>query len=224
MTYITQAAETAIAEMKMYDATQTVTINTADIIHAVLGFSTGQVDKWTFDSGGSNTAITAFADAGGGDVTVTSAGHTLAADDIVVITNTTNYNGAYVVQGISGNDFDITHSWDGDDAAGQATQPSTLKAGSSAAGDYKVNFAIAGMSAAGVNKVFEWVVYKNVTAQTQIASERNHSGTDMGSMSGVGFIPTIAEDDIIWLSCANTTGADTTNYTLEHVNVNLERL
>jgi hypothetical protein len=70
-------------------------------------------------------SITAFADAGGGQVTVTAAGHALTEDDLVTISGTTNYNGSYTATGVTTNTFEITHSWDGDDATGTWTGAGT---------------------------------------------------------------------------------------------------
>lgn len=56
-------------------------------------------------------AITAFADAGGGDVTVTSAGHGLSDGETVVITGTTNYDGSYTISNTAADTFDITATW-----------------------------------------------------------------------------------------------------------------
>lgn len=53
-------------------------------------------------------AISAFADAGGGKVTATSAGHTLVNGDTVTITDNVSYNGTYVISGVASGTFDFT--------------------------------------------------------------------------------------------------------------------
>lgn len=63
-------------------------------------------------------SITAFADAGGGQVTVTSAGHGLAENDLVSINGTTSYNGDFTATNVTANDFEITDTWVADDATG----------------------------------------------------------------------------------------------------------
>jgi len=63
-------------------------------------------------------AITAFADGGGGTVTVTSAGHALSNGDVVVISNTTSYNGTFTISGVTTDTFKITDTWVADDATG----------------------------------------------------------------------------------------------------------
>jgi len=77
--------------------------------------------KMTIQSRG---AITAFADAGSGLVTVTSAGHglapggLLAAGTVVVITDTPNYDGAHTLQTAVTDSFTITAPWVENDATG----------------------------------------------------------------------------------------------------------
>lgn len=62
--------------------------------------------------------ITVFADAGGGNVTVTSAGHGLSNGDRVVIRNTTNYNSTYTISSVTTDTFQIVETFAGDDATG----------------------------------------------------------------------------------------------------------
>jgi hypothetical protein len=53
--------------------------------------------------------ITAFADAGGGQVTVTtSAAHGYANGHVMRITGTTNYNGSYIISNVTATTFRIT--------------------------------------------------------------------------------------------------------------------
>ena len=67
-------------------------------------------------------AITAFADAGSGKVTVTSADHNVKATRNVLIIGTTNYNGVFTVSNITDDTFDITDTWVADDATGTFTE------------------------------------------------------------------------------------------------------
>ncbi len=70
------------------------------------------------DTGTWTLSITAFADGGSGKVIVSCASHGLSNNDTVTIAGTTNYNGDEDIDNIELNSFEITHSWDGDDATG----------------------------------------------------------------------------------------------------------
>jgi len=63
-------------------------------------------------------SITHFADAGAGQITVTSAAHGLSNGDYVTISGTTNYNGWFLVANVATNTFEITDTWVSDDATG----------------------------------------------------------------------------------------------------------
>ena len=63
--------------------------------------------------------ITAFADAGGGQVTVTTENaHGLPNGTRVCLNGTTNYNGTFTIASVTTNGFDITDTWVSDDATG----------------------------------------------------------------------------------------------------------
>ena len=81
----------------------------------------------TFDQRGANAlggslssgSITAFADAGGGLVTVTSATHGLSAGDRITIFGTTSYNGVFEIQTVpTANTYTIIDAFVSDDATG----------------------------------------------------------------------------------------------------------
>lgn len=67
----------------------------------------GLLEGWTYTDGHAG-AISATSTGAGATVTMTSAGHTLVADDWVTINGTTTYNGVEQIVSISGNDFVIT--------------------------------------------------------------------------------------------------------------------
>jgi surface protein len=71
----------------------------------------GLLTGWTdfTGSGWNSGSITAFADAGGGQVTVTTAdAHGYANNHVMRITDTTNYNGSYVISNVTATSFRIT--------------------------------------------------------------------------------------------------------------------
>lgn len=65
--------------------------------------------------------ITQFADAGGGNVRVTSANHGFDNGNDIAISDTTNYNGAFTVANRAADTFTIIDTWVADDGAGTVT-------------------------------------------------------------------------------------------------------
>ena len=74
-------------------------------------------------------AITAFADAGSGNVTVTSAAHGLVNGQLITISGTTSYNGDFTVANATADTFTIVDTWVADDATGTWVQNCTDPAG-----------------------------------------------------------------------------------------------
>jgi hypothetical protein len=72
-------------------------------------------------------SITAFADAGGGKVTVTSNAHNMSNGTTVWQKNNTSYNGRFVISGVTTNTYDIVATWVADDATGSWTTAAFTK-------------------------------------------------------------------------------------------------
>lgn len=69
--------------------------------------------------------ITAFADAGGGQVTVTSNGHGMVNLATVTIEDTTSYNGFFEISNVATNTYQITDTFVSNDATGRYTTDSS---------------------------------------------------------------------------------------------------
>jgi len=91
-------------------------VGKAVIIGGGTGWTTGtyNISSVNTDSG----SITAFADAGGGQVTVTSASHGIPEGRAVTISGTTSYNDTFTATNVAENTFEITATFVADDATG----------------------------------------------------------------------------------------------------------
>lgn len=207
-----------LAEMYVNNNAVATTIETADTPIALRLFSLGDLSGFTFDAG-STGAITAFADATGGSVRVTSAGHNLATGEIVTIRGTTNYNGIFEVTLFDASNFDIVDTWAGDDGASDWEQGSHLIAGSGAAGSYLLTWAMSA-SAATINDIFIFSVVKNSAVQVESEIKRKFANNDVGAMAGTMLL-TVAAGDVVWM-CAQNDG--TGAITISYANANLHRL
>ena len=222
-----QLAAVLYAEMKMYEATQAVTINTGDVYHGVYGYSTGSLKGFTFDAGRNVDAdITSEADNTVLRI-VTSAAHNLTTGDIVTCTNMNDaaHNAPTQVTVINATTFDcddITYVAGAGASDGVVDEPSYLQAGTGTTGDFVCSMSVSG-SSGGNGKIFKWEIFKGVTEIDTIVGERSHSVTDIGVIACSGIITSLAAGDRIWLACKNTT-PDTTNFSIEHSNINLHKL
>lgn len=124
-----EACNQAIEEiLRSYDIPEMVVAT-----HIVFS-STGSVSKpsdyfrmvklWSSENAGQ---ITAFADAGGGEVTVTSTSHGLSNGNIVRIVGTTSYNGVFAISDVTTNTFNIVDAFVADDATGSWTEGQALR-------------------------------------------------------------------------------------------------
>lgn len=78
--------------------------------------------SYTITGADRTRTISAFADAGGGEVLVTASSDTFLSTGVTItISGTTNYNGTYVMTRVDNTSFKITAAWAGDDATGTAT-------------------------------------------------------------------------------------------------------
>lgn len=195
-------------------------ISTQSVYRPVRFFSTGSVRGFTFKAD-STGAITAFADAGSGKVTVTSNGHGLLDGEVVGIQGTTSYNGVFVISGKTDNTFNITATWVANDATGNWYLGSTLKANAGSAGMYNCQWN-SSFSTASNSQVMQIAVFSNATAQLSTTVQRKTgTGGDVGACGGNGII-TVADGDYILLCAQNTTSAS--NATFAYGNLVLTRI
>jgi len=188
--------------------------------------STSLANGWTQDDGGGGTSfpIAAIADAGGGDITVTTTGsHLLAVGDIVSQTNLADvaYEGIFDVLTVPGaTTYTVTAAFTADDT-GTMDQCAYLLAPTGGAGSYSLKWTGSATSAVN-NETFDYVVYVEATAQSKIETRRKFgTATDFGSLSGGGYVA-VSDGDKIVFTIANNDSAG--NLTFRNLNIRLERL
>ncbi len=219
MSYLTRFASANYGGMRITTDTAQ-SIAAANDAHAIYGGATGSVLNFTFTAG-CTQLITAFADAGGGKTTVTcGAGHTLANGDYCTISNTTNYDGAYLVSDVAGNNFAITKAFNGDDAQGTARRGDRLVAGYGADGVYSLGYSVSASEAGAAGSTASYTAYVNATAQTQAECKRKYANNDVGNSGAVGLV-TIAEGDHVWFGLTST---GTNTITIAEANATIHRI
>lgn len=163
----------------------------------------------TFVDGATST-ITAFADAGGGKVTVTSTGHGLINGDIVSIVGTTNYNGLLEVSNKTDNTFEITDTWVSNDATGTWIKGGGLRI--DVAGSYYISYHISAAPSVK-NDVFDFALHNGVSAgvaQIVPGTTQRAEYKDVGKMLPISgsALHTFSAGDVLTPAIKNTTAAN----------------
>jgi hypothetical protein len=219
-------AVTPRGEMTMYEAAQALDIDTAQKYVGAIGFSTGDVQGFTFDAGRIVDAnITSEADNTVVRI-VTSAAHGLTTGDIVTITGANNagHDGITAVTVIDATTFDcddLTYVAGAGASAAVVYEPSYLEAGATSAGEYEIGMNVSMEHASGgAAQVIKWEVNVNATEPDKCVGESNIANAALETVSSSCF-QTIAAGDRVWLAIKNQTAA--IDMTIQHANVHLKR-
>lgn len=216
-----------LASMYMYDNTTACIIDNANVYHAVYntfgnndGVLPPVVDQTAFTyKAGIEYAVASIATYNGGaqiQCTVT-AGHALLAGEPITLTNTTNYNGTYLVEaaGLTGTQFVVTKAYVSSQT-GSVRRPATLKVLKT--GYYHAEFSLGGTSVSA-NDVLRFELNKNIVPLDNIGRKVEWT-TNNRMASAMGLVSCTA-GDYIWLSVKNTSG--TGDLTISSANVNIFR-
>ncbi len=206
---------------------QTATIETADIPHAFTGFSTGDVQDFSFVAGITG-AITAYADYSGtvaNAILATCVGHGLVTNDIITIRGTTapnDYNGIWQITRVDDDNFYFVEAalWNADAGASDFEMGDYLLAGTGTAGEYDIGWNSSVSEGGGAGSVVLFCPMQNTTILTKASAKRKFANNDVGSISGGGHIA-IAVADRIWFTHQSD---GTQDLTVNLMNLRLARL
>jgi len=122
-------------------------------------FGVLETSTWVFGASKRNVSITSISDAGGGQVTITSAGHGLKNGEIAFITETMNYGGVYKVSNVALNTFEVTATFMGTES-GKFNAPSYLECndGVEASVRYKIS-AVLSVKPDDANHCLEFAIF-----------------------------------------------------------------
>lgn len=195
-----------------------ITVDTVNAWHAVTNFVSDDISGITFNAGSTGT-ITAYADAGGGQVTVTSVGHGLSNGDIITITGSTNYNDIFEISNVGVNDFEITDVWAGDDGAGTWRNGSNFVIEVEAV--YLLTWQISGNSTIK-DRTFAFThTINDIAVLPGLQRQRFNTAGEVENLAG-SFIIDDAVGDIIAFNLRNE--VDNSNFTIEQATINLHRI
>lgn len=202
-------------ELYLNDNAILTDIHEEDEWHAIGDFSQGLLENFIYTVSDSDS-ITAFADAGDGQVTVTSAGHGLSTDTVITIVSTTNYDGIYQISNALTDTFEIEATWVATET-GDWDKGTNLQ--TSVDGNFAFNYTYSLFD--GVNKQFRMGVAVNDTIIEKCFARRSFGAIDTGNVGGTCFV-SLEENDIITLLIMNLT--DSIGITVLDGNFNVHNL
>ena len=213
----------AEGSMYMYEAAQTITINTKDVYHAVIGASAGSHEiGFTFLA--SATGEITDTENNGGVLRCTNKlpTHGLTTGQFITLNGMGDalHNGVTGVTVIDQNTFDCDDiAYNSIDDTGSWQRGSSLTIDAGYGGTYTGGYSITG-KVASANKNFKAEVYAGTTAFDEFATERLFGNTGFGvaASGGIGKLPA---GSVLWVAVQNTT--DTTNLVIEHMNLHLSK-
>ena len=211
------------AGMYRHESAAVTAIQQVNDWHLVNGFSEGYSGGgWTFHAG-SQLALTAELNNGDGKTVITCAAHGLVDGDVISISNTTSYDGVWVVeQVIPPNTFVIDTVWVANEGAKTGEHGSHfISASALSAGKYLILYSLS-ITPAAANCRVEATYYCNATQEI-----KSESRTKLGAIGDyqnvVGFsICDIATSDVISLAIRNVTDAG--DFTIRDGNMTLIRI
>ena len=203
-------------EMVLHENSTAMTIDTVNVVHLARLFSAGHSSGMSFNPG-STGAITAYADGGGGQVVVTSAGHGLSNGANLSISGTTNYNGVFVISAVTVNTFEITDTWVANDATGTFNEGSNLII--SETGSYVATWH-GSMISASTNKDYEFHIFKNGLELPHTHVDVQLTNKNMGL--GASNIDDLGSGDVMTFGVEGIT--DATNLTIISAAIALHRI
>jgi hypothetical protein len=198
-------------------ANQLDTANAWHLIYTSGEWSAGILNGMTYQDGASDTVSDAYANPGGGRVTVTAAAHPFTEGEIVSITGSTNYNSIYEVEApVTADTFTITATFAAEAAAGVITRGGNITITN--AGTYKAVYHISEAPDTN-NDVLDFVLYQNATILG--FTESRHESKTAGKYSTVAGcgIFTASAGDIISPAMKNVTSADDVTIRYAHVSI-----
>jgi hypothetical protein len=213
--------KSGVGGMYVYNASQTITINTTNVYHAVIGLLEIAVNGAVTYKVSLVGAITNTAD-NGGVLRCTDVAHGLDDGDYVTLNGMGDaaHDGVTRITYIDADTFDcddITYNSAADTGDWQRGTSLTINDGYG--GIYDGAFSVTASSAVS-NKNFKFEIYKNTTAFDEFAWERlfGNTGWGVGASGGVGVLEA---GDVLWMAVENTT--DSQNVVIRHANFHITK-
>jgi hypothetical protein len=226
MSYVPNPTIGGLGEMTETNNAVTMGIDQVNTWHPLWtsGVVAGLLDGWTFLAGVSGS-FTSVANAGGGQITVTtSAPHGMLAGQVVTLTSASvaGYQPPnptiFVIQSVAASTFNVIATFTAT-ATGTFTRGASLKAGTAAAGRYKITWSVTAKNT-GADATFKFAPCQNVSPVNTTTAGSLLITDGPNCMASSEFL-TITAGDVITMLCMNQTNV--ADVTIIYANANLIR-
>jgi len=208
-------------ECYLYNNSTAMAIDIVNVYHACPNGVTGLVNGFTFKNG-KISAVSGVASASGGTkITCTSVAHGFLDGEVITITNSTNYDGVYLVESKTDDTFVVAKAYVVTRAF-NAVRGFSIRANTGTAGTFILDWNCSAKNASGTNK--DWRIEANINLLPEdkaSAQVRLPSATET-SLLAAGCILTIAAGDYLWISVKNLT--DNVDLVIVDANLRIRRI
>ena len=208
-------------EAYLYANTGTMAIDIVNVYHACPNATTGLVNGFTYKAG-KVAAVSGVASASGGaKITCTSVAHGFLDGEVITITNSTNYDGVYLVESKTDDTFVVAKAYVASRTF-NAVRGFSLRANAGTSGTFVMDWNCSAKNASGTNKDWRIEANQNLDALDKASSQvRLPSATETSALSA-GCVLVVAAGDYLWISVKNIT--DATDLIIVDANFRIRRI
>ena len=208
-------------ECYLYANSTAMSIDIANVYHACPNASQGLLNGFTY-KGGKVSAVASVASASGGsEITCTSVAHGFLDGEVITLTNSTNYDGVYLVKNKTNDTFDVAKAYV-QSRSFNAVRGFSLRANTGTSGTFILDWNASAKNNSGTNKDWRIEANLNLVAQDKASSQiRIPTNTETSALAA-GCILQLAAGDYVWISVKNIT--DTVDIVIVDANLRIRRI
>jgi hypothetical protein len=208
-------------EAYLYANSTAMAIDIVNVYHACPNGLEGLENGFTYKNGKVSAVTSVASAAGGTKITCTSVAHGFLNGEIITITNSTNYDGVYVVESKTNDTFVVAKAYVATRAF-NAVRGFSLRANTGTSGVFGIEWNASARNVSGTNKDWRIEANVNLVAEDKASSQiRLPSSTETSTLAA-GCLVSISAGDYIWISVKNLT--DNTDLVIVDANLRIRRI
>jgi hypothetical protein len=208
-------------ECYLYNNSTAMAIDIVNVYHACPNASQGFFNGFTFKSGKVSAVTSVASAAGGTKITCSSTAHGFLDGEVITITNSTNYDGVYLVESKTNDTFVVAKAYVATRAF-NAVRGFSLRADTNTAGVFMMTWNASAKNASGTNKDWRIEANVNLVAEDKASCQIRIPSTSETSTLTAGCCLNVTAGDYLWISVKNLT--DNTDLVIVDANLRINRI